>query len=141
MTFMLNFTIDCTPVGKGRPRFARMGNLVRTYNDKKTTDFEDIVRIQTLIAMGKSDPLETPVAVYLYFRLPIPQSYTKKRTEACLKGSERPKRPDIDNLAKSVLDGMNGVAFKDDSQIVSLHCTKTYAAEPGVDILVKEELE
>ena len=140
MTFMLQFKIDGNPVGKGRPRFARMGNLVRTYNEKKTTDYEDIVRFHTLTAMGSTDPLETPVAVYLYFRLPIPQSYTKKRTEACLSGLERPKRPDIDNLAKSVLDGMNGVAFKDDSQIVSLHCTKIYATEPGVDILVKEEL-
>ena len=142
MTFMLNFTIDCIPVGKGRPRFARMGNLVRTYNEKKTTDYEDIVRFHTLTAMGSTDPLETPISVYLYFRLLVPQSYTKKRTEACLKGSERPlKKPDLDNLAKSVLDGMNGVAFRDDCQIVSLHCTKTYSAEPGVDILVKEELE
>ena len=141
MTFMLNFTIDCIPVGKGRPRFARMGNLVRTYNDKKTTDFEDIVRIQTLTAMGKSDPLETPVAVYLYFRLPIPQSYTKKRTEACLSGFRHIKRPDLDNLAKSVLDGMNGIVFKDDSQITSLHCTKVYSNVAGVNILVKEDLE
>ena len=142
MTFMLQFKIDGIPVGKGRPRFARMGNLVRTYNEKKTTDYEDIVRFHTLTAMGSTDPLETPVAVYLYFKLPIPQSYSKKRTEACLSGLERPlKKPDLDNMAKSVLDGMNGVAFRDDCQIVSLHCTKTYAAEPGVDILVKEELE
>ena len=59
-----------------------------------------------------------------------------------LEGREKPiKKTDIDNLAKSLLDGMNGVVFKDDSQIVSLHCTKVYASEPGVDIMVKEELE
>jgi Holliday junction resolvase RusA-like endonuclease len=92
--------------------------------------------------MGSNEPLETPVGVYLYMRLPIPKSYTKKRTEDCLTGLEKPiKKPDIDNLAKSLLDGMNGVVFKDDSQIVSLHCTKVYASEPGVDIMVKEELE
>ena len=92
--------------------------------------------------MGSAEPLETPVSVYLYIRLPIPKSYPKKRQEACLSGSERPtKKPDIDNLAKSVLDGMNGVIFCDDKQVVSLHLKKVYASDPGVDILVKEELE
>ena len=92
--------------------------------------------------MGTTEPLETPVGVYLYIRLPIPKSHSKKRTDACSEGLEKPiKKPDIDNLAKSLLDGMNGVVFKDDSQIVSLHCTKVYASEPGVDIMVKEELE
>ena len=87
------------------------------------------------------EPLETPLAVYLYFRLPIPRSHSKKRQEACLNGSERPiKKPDIDNLAKSVLDGLNGVVWHDDSQIVSLHLTKVYARNPGIDLLIREEL-
>jgi Holliday junction resolvase RusA-like endonuclease len=78
----------------------------------------------------------------LYIRLPIPQSHNKKRREACLSGVEKPiKKPDIDNLAKSVLDGMNGIVWRDDSQIVSLHVTKVYASGTGVDVLVKEELE
>jgi Holliday junction resolvase RusA-like endonuclease len=91
--------------------------------------------------MGATDLIDTPVGVYLYIRLPIPQSYSKKRKEACLSGQEKPiKKPDIDNLAKSILDGINGVIWKDDSQIVSLHITKVYASGTGVDVLVKEEL-
>ena len=142
MTFMVCFDIEGNPVPKGRPRFRRTKTFITTYTPRKTLDFEDQVKKASQESMGNVEPLETPISVYLYFRLPIPQSYSKKRTEACLSGSERPlKKPDLDNLAKSVLDGMNGVAFRDDSQIVSLHCTKTYSAEPGVDILVKEELE
>jgi Holliday junction resolvase RusA-like endonuclease len=141
VTFMIQFTIDSPPVPKGRPKFSKIGGFVRTYTPKKTSDYETIVRETAQQAMGQTEPLETPTAVYLYFRLPIPKSHPKKRVAACLNGSERPiKKPDIDNLAKSVLDGLNGTVYKDDGQIVSLHVTKVYAASPGVDVLMREEL-
>ena len=140
MTFSLTFHVDINPVPKGRPRFSKVGGFMRSYTPKKTSDYETEVRTQAQSVMTR-EPLETPLAVYLYFRLPIPRSHTKKRQEACLNGSERPiKKPDIDNLAKSVLDGLNGVVWHDDSQIVSLHLTKVYARNPGIDLLIREEL-
>ena len=140
MTFSLTFHVDVNPVPKGRPRFSKVGGFMRSYTPKKTSDYETEVRTQAQAVMTR-EPLETPLAVYLYFRLPIPRSYTKKRQEACLNGSERPiKKPDIDNLAKSVLDGLNGVVWHDDSQIVSLHLTKVYARNPGIDLLIREEI-
>jgi Holliday junction resolvase RusA-like endonuclease len=115
---------------------------MRAYTPKATSDYESIVRATAQQAMGSTDPLETPIGAYLYIRLPIPKSHSKKRKEACLSGQEKPiKKPDIDNLAKSILDGMNCVVWKDDSQIVSLHVTKVYSSGSGVDVLVKEELE
>lgn len=115
---------------------------MRTYTPKKTVDYELQVKAAAQAAMGPTDVLETPVGVYLYIRLPIPQSHSKKRKEACLNGQEKPiKKPDIDNLAKSILDGMNKVIWQDDSQIVSLHVTKVYSSGSGVDVLIKEELE
>jgi Holliday junction resolvase RusA-like endonuclease len=141
MTYMMQFTIDANPVPKGRPKFSKVGGFVKTYSPKKTVQYEQIVRQTAAQAMGQTELLETPVAVYLYIRLPIPKSYTRKRSEACLSGLERPtKKPDIDNLAKSVLDGINGVVWRDDSQIVSLHVTKVYSTQSGVDVLIKEEL-
>lgn len=140
MTFSLTFHVDINPVPKGRPRFSKVGGFMRSYTPKKTSDYETEVRTQAQAVMTR-EPLETPLAVYLYFRLPIPRSHSKKRQEACLNGSERPiKKPDIDNLAKSVLDGLNGVVWHDDSQIVSLHLTKVYARNPGIDLLIREEL-
>jgi Holliday junction resolvase RusA-like endonuclease len=139
---MVQFTIDAPPVPKGRPKFSKIGGFVRTYTPRKTSDYETIVRETAQQAMGQTELLETPVGVYLYIRLPIPQSYSKKRKEACLSGQEKPiKKPDIDNLAKSILDGMNGIVWKDDSQIVSLHITKVYASGSGVDVFIKEEIE
>jgi Holliday junction resolvase RusA-like endonuclease len=142
MTFMVCFDIEGNPIPKGRPRFRRTKTFITTYTPKKTLDFEDQVKKASQDSMGNVEPLETPISVYLYFRLPIPQSYSKKAVEACLSGSQRHvKRPDLDNLAKSVLDGMNGIVFKDDSQITSLHCTKVYSNVAGVNILVKEDLD
>lgn len=140
MTFSLTFHVDLNPVPKGRPRFSKIGGFVRTYTPKKTADYESLIKTQAQAAMT-TEPLESPVAVYLYFRLPIPRSYPKKRSKACLEGLERhSKKPDLDNLAKSVTDALNGVIYLDDSQIVSLHLTKVYSAVPGVDVMVREEV-
>lgn len=141
MTFMVQFRVEGIPVRKGRPRFRRNKNFVQTYTDEKTVAWEKKVYAAAAYAMSSPYPLETPVAVYLYFGIPIPKSHCKKRAKACLDGLEAPsKRPDLDNMAKAVIDGMNGVIFKDDGQIVSLHMKKVYSSDPGVDILVKEEL-
>lgn len=140
MTFSLTFHVDLDPVPKGRPRFSKIGGFVRSYTPKKTSDYEAQVKAIAQNAMTR-EPLETPLAAFLYFRLPIPKSYPKKRIAACLSGSERPiKKPDLDNLAKSVLDALNGVVYLDDAQLVSLHVTKVYSHNPGVDIMIREEL-
>jgi Holliday junction resolvase RusA-like endonuclease len=140
MTFSITFHVDINPVPKGRPRFSKVGGFVRSYTPKKTSDYETQIRQAARQAMTR-EPLETPLAAFLYFRLPIPKSYPKKRMAACLTGSERPtKKPDLDNLAKAVLDGLNGVIYIDDAQLVSIHLTKVYDHNPGVDIMVREEL-
>lgn len=138
--FSVTIHVDVNPVPKGRPRFSKIGGFVRSYTPKKTSDYEAQVKAIAQNAMTR-EPLETPLVAFLYFRLPIPKSYSKKRVAACLAGSERPtKKPDLDNLAKSVLDGLNGVVYLDDAQLVSLHITKVYDHNPGVDIMVREEL-
>lgn len=138
MTFCMTFRVYGEPVAKGRPRFTRQG---RTYTPKKTHDYESEVAKAAKIAMGSQEPLETPVAVYVYVTFPIPQSYSKKRSEACLSGSERHiKRPDLDNCVKAVTDGMNSVVYKDDSQITSIHATKVYGTTAMVEVYVREDL-
>lgn len=138
MTFQTIFTVYGEPVAKGRPRFTRQG---RAYTPKKTHDYESEVQAMAKAAMGTQEPLETPVAVYVYVTFPIPPSYSKKRTEACLNGSDRhTKRPDLDNCVKAITDGMNGIVYKDDSQVVSLHATKVWGTVGMVEVCVKEEL-
>jgi len=142
MTFMVTFMVEGTPVPKGRPRFARRGKFVSTYSPKTTVDYESKVAESAKLAMGASEPLETPLAAYIYITLPVPASYSKKRTQACLSGQERPtKKSDIDNYCKAIFDGMNGIVFVDDSLIVSLHATKVYGTIGMVEVMIKEELD
>lgn len=141
MTFMVCFTVEGTPHSKGRPRFRRFGNFVQTYTDAKTKSYESIVKDAAKQAMGSSPPLETPIKLDLIIKLPVPKSYPKKRTEACLNGSEWPMKADIDNYCKSLMDGMNGIVYLDDSQVVILRAVKTYDREAGIEVQVTEVLE
>lgn len=136
---MVNFTVYGIPQGKARPRFRKIGNFVQTYTPAKTKSYEDEIKMFAKAAMGATEPLETPVEVFLYIRNTVPASYSKKRTEACLSGQEKPiNKTDIDNIAKAFLDGMNGIVYKDDRQVVELHAKKTYAEIAAVEVLVKE---
>jgi Holliday junction resolvase RusA-like endonuclease len=135
----IHFQVEGDPKGKGRPRFTQAGKFTRVYTDKQTLDYETLIKSFAAEAMGSTDPLETAVSVFLYVRLAVPQSYSKKRTEACLTGLEQPcKKPDIDNIAKTYLDAMNGVIFKDDTQVIDLHVKKVYSAVAGVNVMVME---
>lgn len=142
MTFAVTFTVDGTPVAKGRPRFAKRGKFVQTYTPQKTKDYESLVMDAASEAMGSSEPLETPVAIYLYIHMPIPASYSKKRRQDCLSGIEKPiKKPDWDNIAKAVTDALNGIVYVDDCQIVTAHVKKAYSDTARVEVLIQEEIE
>ena len=135
----IHFQVEGDPKGKGRPRFSRVGSFTKVYTDKQTLSYEAMIAFFAKQAMGVTDLLETPVSVFLYVRLPVPQSYSKKRREVCLGGTEKPcKKPDIDNIAKTYLDAMNGVIFVDDTQVVDLHVKKLYSDKAGVDVMVME---
>ena len=90
-------------------------------------------------AMGASKALEGALEAFIYVTFPVPPSYSKKRTEACLSDVEKhTKKPDLDNVVKICLDGMNGIVFKDDSQITSIYATKVYGTVAKVEILVRQ---
>ena len=142
MTFMITFEVDGDPVGKQRARHRRVGNFIQTYTPEKTRSYEKQIKDAAKQAMGITEPLETPISLYLYIRAPIPKSTTKKALQGILGGLIKPiKKPDASNVLKSVEDAMNGVVYKDDSQIVNLHVTKVYDKNPGVSICVKECLD
>lgn len=140
MTFEMNYVVEGTPVGKGRPKFARRGKFVSTYTPTKTRTYEDTIKVAARQAMT-IEPLQTPVTVFVYISVPIPASYSKKRKEACLSGFEKPmKKPDIDNVSKCFLDAMNGIVYVDDVQVISLHMTKVYSTVGMVEVMVKEDV-
>lgn len=139
---VLAFSMTGEPRGKGRPRATtrRVGKAViaSVYTDAKTKRYEASVRAVALKAMGGRAPLAGPLSVSLRFRLAIPKSAPKYLRAAYLSGEDAYLGAfDIDNLAKSILDGCNAACWGDDRQIVRLFVTKIAAEKPGVDVRVE----
>jgi Holliday junction resolvase RusA-like endonuclease len=133
------FTIYGEPVPKGRPRFSTRGKFPVAYTPEKTKNYESDVAMMAKAAMGSSEPLEGALEAFIYVTFPVPDSYSKKRTEACLSNSEKhTKKPDLDNVIKSVIDGMDKIVFENDSQITSIHATKVYGEAPKVEVIVRQ---
>ena len=109
----IEFEIPGEPVAKGRPRFARRGKFVTTYTPKETLNFEQLVG--WCAKEAGADKLRGPVEVSakFYFRLPKHKHRKTKPVEA------KPKttKPDLDNLIKAILDGLNNIAFVDDAAV------------------------
>jgi Holliday junction resolvase RusA-like endonuclease len=90
-------------------------------------------------AMGASQAIEGALEAFIYVTFPVPASYSKKRTEACLSNTEKHiKRPDLDNVIKAVIDGMDKIVFLNDSQITSIHSTKVYGEVAKVEVMVRQ---
>jgi Holliday junction resolvase RusA-like endonuclease len=131
------FSIPGPPVAKGRPKFARRGGFVTTYTPEKTVNFEGLVKSRAAEAMDGEPPAEGPVRLSVMVMLPIPASWSGKKQTAAASGNLRPtSKPDWDNFGKIASDGMNGIVYRDDSQIVSATVEKHYSINPRVDVLV-----
>ncbi len=118
---MISFIVQGIPVAKGRPKFVVRGRYASAYTPKKTREAEDDFRKQCRHA-APEEPLEGPLKISIVFHMKKPK---------VMKGfSHHIKRPDVDNLLKLVLDSMNGVFYKDDSQIVSITAGKYYSEDP-----------
>ena len=122
-------TIDGEPVAKGRPRFRVIRKFVQTYTPAKTKKAEQHIR-EEIKKQFVRKPFTMPLVVELDFFFSIPKSYTKKqRQEIEDKYYYHTHKPDCDNLAKLVLDAMNGLVYEDDKQIFGLMITKRYAID------------
>ncbi|MDE6671498.1 MAG: RusA family crossover junction endodeoxyribonuclease [Ruminococcus sp.] len=139
--------IDVEPVGKGRPKFARQGNYVKTYTPEKTAEYENLIQtVYRLTAKNEQYktvyfPADTPVSVHIRTFYGIPKHTGKAKAEEMLSGKIVPlKKPDLDNICKIVYDALNGIAYADDKQIAELSCRKFYSRNPRIEITIKELL-
>lgn len=131
----INFTIKGEPKGKSRPRFTKTG---RVYTPAETAHYESLVGLSYRnIARGYKFTSPVRVTVRAYHK--PPKGKSKKVVEDMLNGHILPtKKPDADNVAKIVLDGLNKVAWDDDTQVVEMMVIKRYSEEPMVAVTVEE---
>ncbi|MHB9798460.1 RusA family crossover junction endodeoxyribonuclease [Pseudomonas sp. MT3] len=136
------FTVPGEPVGKGRPRLSTRHGFTRMHSSDKTINYEGLIAHAGHQAMLGRALIEGPVLVELDIALSIPQSMSKKRKAQALAGQLYPtKKPDADNVIKAIFDGLNGVVWKDDVQVVKAMVGKRYGETPGVRVKVVPLLE
>lgn len=137
--FSVSFIVPGVAVPKARPRVTRRNGKAMTYTPEKTVSFENLVSWTAQQAMKEygCDLNSGPLRAEIGIALPVPSSWGKKVTEAALNGSVAPtKKPDMDNILKALFDAMNGIVFKDDSQVVEILSWKFYAATPETRISI-----
>lgn len=116
----VEFTVCGKPQGKARPRFSRRSNSI--YTPKKTEMYEaQIAKAYKLAANGFTFG-ECPVEIWI--TAVFPKAKTSKKEYPTIK-------PDIDNIQKAVFDGLNGIAYNDDKQILTAVIHKTFCKLDG----------
>ena len=139
--FIIDFNIPGEPKSKGRPRFTKTGYK---YTPEETASYENLVKLCYQKAAEKYTnkkmiPADVPIRVYISAYFMIPKSFSAKKRRMALNREIFPtKKPDGDNIIKTICDAMNGIAYADDKQIVQVTCTKRYAEEPYVHVLIEE---
>jgi Holliday junction resolvase RusA-like endonuclease len=132
------FSVPGTPVGKGRPKFARRGSFVTTYTPEKTASYESLVKVKAEEAMRGHQIIEGAVSVEIALHVTPPASWSQKRQREALAGVIFPiTKPDWDNCAKGICDAMNGIVFLDDKQVVDASVSKRYNGTPGAHVVVR----
>ena len=128
--------IPGNPIPKKRHRTVRNKHtgIVNSYDPQR----EEKEAYGLIIEASKPICYENePIALKLYFLLPIPKSFSKKQTEQAIDWELMPsKRPDLDNYIKFIMDCCNGILYKDDSQVVFIESVKAYSTEPHTQIKV-----
>ncbi|MDN8047586.1 RusA family crossover junction endodeoxyribonuclease [Burkholderia multivorans] len=133
------FVVPGKPVAKGRPRFVRRGPHVRTYTPEPTERYENLVKMAAREAMRDDEPYVGPVRLIVDIGVPIPASWSMKKQEAAAAGAiGATKKPDWSNVVKSIEDGLNGIVYADDAQIIDGWVSKRYSRSPGVRVEVIE---
>ena len=108
------------------------------YTPKKTRNYEQTVRLEYERQVGHTFPKDAALAMEISIFKPIPKSMTKKNRALIAAQTLRPgKKPDVSNVIKSIEDGLNGVAYHDDNQIVDQRGTEWYAEIPRVEVEIR----
>lgn len=103
-----SFIMPGAPVGKERPRKGKHG----FYTPKKTKDYESLIGWCAEESLYKKK-ISDPVQPWL-----MDQDYA---VEIYISLENHKKKPDIDNVLKSILDGMNNVVYYDDKQVTKVY--------------------
>lgn len=135
----IQFEVPGKPQGKARQRsFIKRDGHIGSYTPKEQKNYETWIRLAYIEETSEMAPSDAPVSVEIMAYFDIPASTSKKMRERMLEGQEWPtKKPDADNIIKSVLDGLNHIAYHDDKQVTVVVCQKMYDERPRLEVAVE----
>lgn len=134
------FTVPGAPQGKQRPRVTTRGGHPHAFTPAKTALYERSVAEVYQLSFPRQEPLTGAITLILRAYYPIPVSWPKSKKAKALAEMITPEvKPDLDNIIKCVTDGLNGIAYQDDKQIVSIRAEKHYSPMPRVEVELWQE--
>lgn len=129
----MSVTVYGKPQGKGRPRYTTRGGRVIAYTPMSTKAYEDKIRQAWKEQDGRTFGFG-PMAMILKAYYPIPARTKRAERDAMLAGQiPVTNKPDLDNVLKSVMDALTGLAYKDDRQVTTISATKAYSDAPRIE--------
>lgn len=132
------FDVPGQPQGKGRAKAFRLGNHIKMHTPEKTVAYENWVK-QCALKTVEDDftPTDKPLVAVVRMYYQKPKSGSKAVQVGRENGTIRPTtKPDIDNVLKAIFDSLNGILYKDDTQIVEVTASKFYSDTPRVEVML-----
>lgn len=135
--FSVAFEVPGNPRGKGSPRAGMIGGHARIFTDSKTRAELIAIRVVAAAAMQGRPPYEGPVVLRLCAYRTIPAGWSGKKRAAAIAGQLVPiTKPDYSNYAK-MEDGITGIVWRDDAQVVTAVIHKRFSDRPRLVIDVR----
>lgn len=127
----ITFDVIGDPKGQPRPRAFAFNGHARIYNASTAEGFKSQIALAAKPHIPFV-PFRGALRLNLMFRFRRPQSHFKASGLLVAKhsGMDHTQKPDLDNLAKAVMDAMNTLKFwEDDAQICQLMLWKAWATD------------
>ena len=141
---MITFFAIGNPKATPRPKAARIGGFTRIYTPGTADDWKMIVRHECGRVWDHRQ-IEGPIALTLEFFFDRPANHTGKKGLKPWAPSFHTSKPDVDNLAKAIMDALTNLGvWKDDSQVADLIVRKLYRNQNGAQgcrVTIKPETE
>lgn len=132
----IRFEVPGVPVGKARPRVTFRNGHAMAYTPDRTREYEARVKAAYL-KKYKPHVLDGALQVDVIAYFEPPRSTSKRMRSAMLAGDiPYTKKPDTDNIVKSVTDALNAVAYSDDANIVAIYGFKAYDEYSHTDVVI-----
>lgn len=136
----MRIILPIEPKPQSRPRFARRGNYVQTYEDSAMRAYKQ--KVKAYLRKAKPELIEKgAIFAHVTFYVPAPKyllSSKKKRLEVKLERKYCDKKSDLDNYLKAILDASNKILFSDDGQVAKIITEKKYSYNPRIEIEICE---